>query len=201
MRRLTFDRMHQTGIPDQRLDEKESIVNNLKVCFDYLTDIGCENVARNMLSDVGRIMTEIEMLDVWQTKAIERASVALCDLIDEGYSISVLTRGSRQYTEAALTAAGLAQYFDNTICRDDFPDYEAKPNPVSLARATGKMGMANNECLLVGDHMTDMECALSAGSGFVGVLSGATDMPTWTSLGVEMVIPDVSYLPELLNRN
>jgi phosphoglycolate phosphatase-like HAD superfamily hydrolase len=200
MRRLTFERMCQADVPEDILDEQKSITNNLNACYQYLIDKGCENAARSMVSEAGRIMNEIEMRNVRYTLAVSKASEAICRLIDDGYVMAVLTRGSRDYTEAALLAAGLSGYFEKSICRDDYSDEEAKPNPISMTRAARKICMTNEECLLVGDHMMDLECALSAGSDFVGVLSGATDMPTWTSLGVARIIPDISYLPGLLTR-
>ena len=201
MRRMMFVRMRQSGMPDIMLDGTKSIANNLQACYHHLYETGSKDASRSLFSDAARIMNEIEMLKVWQTQAVPGVSEAICRLIDGGYSMAVLTRGSRRYTEAALTASGLTSYFVNTVCRDDYPEEEAKPNPISLARASGKLSMAKEECLLVGDHAMDLECALSAGSSFVGVLSGATDMPTWTRLGDIRIIPDVSYLPDILTRN
>ncbi|MGD0817316.1 MAG: HAD family hydrolase [Methanomassiliicoccales archaeon] len=200
MRRQTFERMHEAGVPDIILDGTKSIISNLKVSVRYLTDRGSIEASRSLSSDAGRIMSEIEMLQVSQTKAVRGTSKALDQLIGKGYSVAVLTRGSRRYTEAALSAAGLTGYFPNTVCRDDHLDEEAKPNPISMVRAAGKMGMRKEKCLLVGDHTMDLDCALSAGTGFVGVLSGATDLTTWTKLGNVTVVPDVSYLPDLFMR-
>ncbi len=60
------------------------------------------------------------------------------------------------------------------------------------------MGLVNDRCILVGDHPMDLECARSAGSFFVGVLSGATDRSRWNEFGEVTVITDVSSLPALL---
>ncbi|HEY3419218.1 MAG TPA: HAD family hydrolase [Methanomassiliicoccales archaeon] len=200
MRKSALERMREAGVPASVLDERMSIASNLKACYHYLSETRSGDDARSLLTDVGRIMNEIEMRNVRNTLAVPRANQTLCRLIDEGYGMAVLTRGSRRYTDAALSASGLTRYFDKTICRDDYPDEEAKPNPISLSRAAGKLGLTNEECLLVGDHAMDLECARSAGSGFVGVLSGATDMPTWTNLGVIRIIPDVTFLPGLLSK-
>ena len=201
MRHMMFARMRQSGIPGMMLDGNKSMASNLQACYRYLDEEGSKDASISLLSDAARIMNEIEMLKVWQTQAVPGVSEAICRLIDDGYSMAVLTRGSRGYTEAALTASGLIGYFANIVCRDDYPEEEAKPNPISLARAAGKLNVAKEKCLLVGDHEMDLECALSAGSSFVGVLSGATNMRTWTRLGDIMIIPDVSYLPDILTRN
>lgn len=201
MRSQTFRRMRGAGVPDHILDLTKSIASNLQASFKYLLESGSLEAWRSLAADAGATMSEIEMLHVRQTEAVAGADRAISLLVKEGYPVAVLTRGSRQYTEAALAAAGLAGHLPYTVCRDDHPDEEAKPNPLSMARAAGKLGLAKEECLLVGDHSTDLECALSAGSDFVGVLSGATDLTSWTMLGDFHVIPDVSYLPDLLLRH
>jgi phosphoglycolate phosphatase len=200
MRRQTFERMRDAGIPEDMLDGTKSIAENLQVSFRYLEVRDSFEAARSLCTDAGMIMNEIEMFKVGQTKAVTGTKETVRQLIENGYPIALLTRGSRRYTEAALSASGLADYFPHTVCRDDHPDEEAKPNPIAMARAAGLMDLDKEECLLVGDHQMDLECARSAGSIFVGVLSGATDWAAWTRLGDVTVITDVSWLPSLLTR-
>jgi len=201
MRHQTFERMREAGVPDTVLDKTKTITQNLNISLQYLSEGGSFEAAKSLRSDAGKIMSEIEMLKVSQTQAVPGTSKAISFLINEGYSVAVLTRGSRRYTEAALAASGLTGYFPNIVCRDDHPDEEAKPNPISMARTAGKLGVTMEKCLMVGDHAMDLECARSAGAGFIGVLSGATDRLTWTRLGNVTVIPDVSCLPDLLTRH
>ena len=183
------------------LDEKNTIASNLQICYRFLSEKGSSEASRSLFQEASQIMNMIEMLRVEQTQPVSGANEAVHCLRDEGYSLAVLTRGSRHYTEAALKATGLGAYFAITVCRDDYPDEEAKPNPISLARAADKLSLTKEECLLVGDHAMDLECARSAGSGFVGVLSGASDLSTWSRFGMVTIIQDVSCLPDLLTRN
>jgi phosphoglycolate phosphatase-like HAD superfamily hydrolase len=201
MRHRTFERMREAGVPDTVLDTTKSIAQNLKLSFQYLSECGSLEAARSLCSDASKIMSEIEMLKVSQTQAVSGTVKAIRLLVTEGYSVAILTRGSRRYTEAALSASGLASFFLNTVCRDDHPDEEAKPNPISMSRTAGKLGITMERCLMVGDHAMDLECARSAGTGFIGVLSGATDRSAWIKMGDVTVIPDVSYLPDLLFRH
>jgi phosphoglycolate phosphatase len=198
MRQRTFARMIETGIPELCLDRTETISTNLRTSYRYLVERGETETARSLCSDAGKIMKEIEMFRVSETKAVEGARGAIEQLIGEGYSVAVLTRGSRRYTESALTVAGLADLFICLVCRDDHPDEEAKPNPISMIRAAGIIGVPPESCLMVGDHVMDLECARSAGSVFIGVLSGAMDRSAWMELEGVVLVPDVSYLPDLL---
>ena len=200
MRQRTFAVMHDAGVPDDLLETTRSIAYNLNASVSFLKEMGKDDESLTLYSEAGRIMSEIEMLRVLETKEVDGADISVSHLLDQGFSVAILTRGSRRYTDAALRAAGLAHSFPHRVCRDDHPDEEAKPNPISMARASEKMRLRNEECLLVGDHPMDLECARSAGSGFVGVLSGATDRTTWGRQGKVTLIPDVSHLPTLLLR-
>lgn len=188
------------GIPKGKLDLTKSIAHNLNASVGFLNGQGKGKEALTMYSEAGSTMSEIEMRKVSETRAIPGTDKAVSYLQENAYSIAILTRGSRRYTEAALDASGLAHDFPYLVCRDDYPDDEAKPNPISMSRASEKMRLRKEECLLVGDHTMDLECARSAGSGFVGVLSGATDLATWMKNEDVIIIPDVSYLPSLLLR-
>jgi phosphoglycolate phosphatase-like HAD superfamily hydrolase len=198
MRRQTFKRMKEAGVPEEILEENNTIVANLLVSSNYLIGLGSIEASRSMCKDVGKIMSDIEMLKVGETGAVPGTIQTIEQLLEEGYSIAVLTRGSRKYTQAALEAAGLAEHLPCKVCRDDHPAEEAKPNPIAMARAARMMGLASDRCILVGDHPMDLECARSAGSFFVGVLSGATDRSHWSEFGDVTVITDVSSLPALL---
>jgi phosphoglycolate phosphatase-like HAD superfamily hydrolase len=198
MRCQTFRRMREAGVPENVLKEEKSIAANLLASSHYLRGRGSTEASRSMCNDVNSIMSDIEMINVGRTLAVPGTVEAIKALVKKGYPMAVLTRGSRRYTEQALTAAGLAGYFPHRVCRDDHRDEEAKPNPIALARAAGMIDLAKDRCLLVGDHPMDLECARSAGSFFVGVLSGATDSSGWSGLGEVIIIPDVSSLPALL---
>jgi phosphoglycolate phosphatase len=85
------------------------------------------------------------------------------------------------------------------VCRDDHAEEEAKPAPISLRRAAAGIGFQAQDCLMVGDHMMDLECARAAGSGFIGVLSGSGDEHLWRREGVSMIVSDVGEIPKLLD--
>lgn len=176
MRRMTFTLFGLLGVPDYCLDHTKTITYNLNASFRFLSETGRESDATMLRIEAGKIMSEIEMLRVAGTSTIPGSERAIESLLENGYSVSILTRGSRRYTDAALTAAGLARFFPNRVCRDDYPEEEAKPNPLSMSRAAGMMGLTKRQCLLVGDHVVDLECARSAGSRFVGLDLGVDQL-------------------------
>ncbi len=69
-----------------------------------------------------------------------------------------------------------------------------------MRRAAAALNLRPEQCILVGDHLMDLECALSAGSMFVAVLSGHNGRKGWEDLGVERMIPSIAQLPRYLEE-
>ena len=144
------------------------------------------------------LMNEVEMEDVRSTTPIEGAANAIERLRAKGLKVAVLTRGSRAYTLASLKVSGMTDIFDAIVCRDDFPESEAKPNGKAMRRVAAQMKIEVGECVLLGDHEIDLRCARESGAGFIGVLSGAFDRSDWSGLGCD-VIDSVAELDDLID--
>jgi phosphoglycolate phosphatase len=190
----------------------------------YLIDIGLEHIiersdtiAKNMdrvrpesreidldlktvETRVETICVEVEMMSVDYTKEVPGAGDALRTLRVMGNPLALLTRGSRNYTTRALRASHLTGLLDTIICRDDHAISEAKPHPEAMRRAAAALNLRPEQCILIGDHLMDLECALSAGSMFVAVLSGHNGRKGWEDLGVERIIPSIAQLPRYLEE-
>jgi len=192
--------------------------------FRYLMDIGLgyalertDTIAKNMervrsgvrstgldLDDiemkVEAICAEVEMMSVHQSKEVAGAGDALRALRAMGYPMALLTRGSRHYAKEALNASNLNGMLDVMICRDDHEVSEAKPHPEAMRRAAAALNLRPERCVMIGDHLMDLECALSAGSRFVAVLSGHNGRKGWEDLGVENIITSIAQLPRFLEE-
>ncbi len=192
--------------------------------FRYLIDIGLgyalersDTIAKNMdrvrpeirtmnqdleaiETRVEAICVEVEMMSVDRTKEVPGAGDALRTLRAMGYPLALLTRGSRHYATEALHASHLTGMLDAIICRDDHDVSEAKPHPEAMRRAAAALNLRPEQCVMVGDHLMDLECARSAGSMFVAVLSGHNGRKGWEDLGVERIIPSIAQLPGYLEE-
>ncbi len=192
--------------------------------FRYLIDIGLgsllersDTIAKNMdrvrpkiramnldlkavETRVEAICVDVEMMSVEYTKEVLGAGDALRTLRYMGHPLALLTRGSRHYATQALRASHLTGLLDAIICRDDHDISEAKPHPEAMRRAAAALDLRPEQCFLIGDHLMDLECALSAGSTFVAVLSGRNGRKGWEDLGVERIIPSIAQLPGYLEE-
>ncbi len=131
-----------------------------------------EDVA-SRLSELDRIMDEVEMECVSETKVIRGARELLRTLKGRGVKVGILTRGCGRYAEAALAATGMLGLVDFVESRNS--KTKAKPNPESYLRLVRALGVHKEETIFVGDHPIDAQCAANAGVPFIAVRTG--DVP------------------------
>ncbi len=180
------------------LERTDTIAKNLDRVRPEIRAMNLDPMA--VETRVEAICVEVEMMSVDFTKEVPGASDALRTLRVMGNPLALLTRGSRHYATQALRASHLTGLLDAIICRDDHDVSEAKPHPEAMRRAAAALDLRPEQCVLIGDHLMDLECALSAGSMFVAVLSGHNGRKGWEDLGVERIIPSIAQLPRYLEE-
>jgi len=185
-------------LPPELLDPKGSMSYNVLIALGHLERRLDQQGLKDLLHNIEEASTEVEMMGVERTQAFPGVKEMLASLREDGYLLGLLTRGSRRYAERALEVAGLTGVFPVVVCRDDNDLREAKPNPVALVRTAGLMGLAPKECVFVGDHHIDQDCADGAGAFFVGVLSGSNDLERWSSKRPSLLLHSVADLPSAL---
>jgi len=194
MKRKLYEVFIEEGIPANLLDESETMSRSLARIRQYVIENGDAGDMERVGAAVTRSMNGTEMEGVSGTTAIEGALECLRSLQEKGIRLGLLTRGSRAYAEAALQNAGIDIPFNAMVCRDDHPEEEAKPNGKALERTMALMEVQPQECLLVGDHAMDMECAASASVRFLGVLTGSFTKADWERHGCRSMIGSVGDL-------
>jgi len=196
--RSTIDFMRGHDLPPELLDPKGSMSYNVLIALGHLERRLDQEGLNGLLRRIEEASTEVEMMGVERTQVFPGVPEMLASLKGEGYSLGLLTRGSRRYAERALQVAGLDDVFPVIACRDDHDLREAKPNPVALVRVAGRMGLEPKECVFVGDHHIDQDCADAAGAFFVGVLSGSNDLERWSAKRPSLLLRSVAELPSAL---
>lgn len=82
----------------------------------------------------------------------------------------VVTSDNRRLTEITLSHLGITNLVSATICGDDpIPN---KPDPIAAWTISKQLGISTSRMMMVGDSLTDMKFAASAGIAFrIGVAS------------------------------
>lgn len=198
MRRRIIAELVARGIPLSELDGGRTTADDLDRAARYLEANGRGYDIPDMHRAIGGIMNMTEIERVTATTSIEGAGECLARIKEAGLMVGILTRGSREYAVAALRYACLDLWTVPMICRDDFPEEEAKPNGKAMERIAEMMGLKAEDCILVGDHEMDLSCACSVSAGFIGVLSGTFGMNDWIRAKCPVIIDSVRSLPRLL---
>ncbi len=188
------------GLPRDILDPSGKVNESIVRAYSYFKIHSHEGWAEALERDLNRVSLEVELANVHESQEVPGTADALRYLRSKSIRTAVLTRGSRIYTEKALSAAGLDDKFEIVLCRDDHPLTEAKPNPLALRRVYEALGLTGGECLFVGDHDTDLLCAQGAGSPFAAVLTGSFSEEMWRPLNPDVIMDSVAELPRLLEE-
>lgn len=199
MRKAVLAVIEPYDVPDGIIDQNASLARNMIAAWQHLSTVLDEEDLLEFERRIEHASCEIEMSSVEKTTEVPGATKALLALRAKGYRTSILTRGSRRYVEAALTVSGIPFERDLMVCHDDYSLVEAKPNPIALRRAANLIGLEPRDCVYVGDHWMDQDCADSAGMLFIGVLSGHNDRERWQGRNLKMMLDDITKLVDVVD--
>ena len=165
-----------------------------QIVYDVLKKHGYEG----SLEDTVRLVT-----DMYVQHSDAGEIVATCDNLSEtlqilkerGLRLAVVTTDNREMTMKCLNALGVAELFD-VIYTDD-GTLPTKPSPACAEDFCRRFGLNKEDVLMVGDTMTDVEFSRNAGLSMVGVAKTEENRKLLLK-HIEKVVPDVSYLPELI---
>ena len=107
--------------------------------------------------------------------------------------LAIVSQKRRDYIQGILERANLLEPFAVIVGGGDAP---YKPDPEGLLLAITETESHPENCLYVGDSVTDAETARRAGIAFIAVLSGVTPRTAFEDYDVYEILEDVS---ELLN--
>jgi HAD superfamily hydrolase (TIGR01549 family) len=194
-KRLVIEKIISRGEPRASYDPKETVVNIVSRYEGRMHEAGLpDEERRRRLAELDRIMDEVELERVSETKAIHGAIELLELLRHRGIKIGILTRGCHDYATAALSEAGLMRLVDAIECRNS--ETKAKPSPESYLRLIERLGVRKEETFFVGDHPIDARCAANAGVPFVAVETGDVASDDLRAAGCVAVFPDVGKMVE-----
>lgn len=106
-----------------------------------------------------------------------RLKPGVVDLLDRlkdgGVKIALATNSEWSVVDRILVNLGLEGVFDATVTEEEI--LNKKPAPDALLIAADKLGFPVEDCLAVGDTLSDIEAAKDAGMKVIIILSDAKD--------------------------
>jgi N-acetyl-D-muramate 6-phosphate phosphatase len=116
--------------------------------------------------------------------------------LHERYPMAVVSARDEDGTMAFLKQFDLAQHFDVIVTGLSAKHTKPYPDPILLAAA--KMGVAPENCLMIGDTTVDIRAGKSAGAQTVGVLCGFGEEPELKKIGADLILQDTTKLLDIL---
>lgn len=149
--------------------------------YRWLNEHGLAASKEEIKKAIADRATEIEIEHADIAKPFPGAPELIDHIRSLGLKTGILTRGGRKYMTTILGAFGLLDRFDGLVARDDYDEEtEAKPAAIALTHLGEAMGgIEPRNILYLGDGIIDYMTAARAGSPFIAVSSGRTDVPTW----------------------
>ncbi len=198
MASVAFDEMVKLGVPETEIDRSEGFKFNIDSGVRYLVEHGRTEDVYRIGVNMSKMARDIEMERVDEAQPFEGTN-PLLDLVHSlGLSTGVITRGCREYAEAALKKCDSLRRLDQLIARDDYPESEAKPSPIAMQHMADRLNIRTDEILYFGDHVMDYRCARDAGTDFIAVTTGAFSADDWKEEGVEVRYGSVTAFYESL---
>jgi phosphoglycolate phosphatase len=132
-----------------------------------------------------------------RTALVPKADVTLHRL-SERYLLALITRRDmpKEPIRNELERLGLTRYFKLIATSQDVR--EPKPSPQAFLIAADQLGVSAEECLVVGDSITDIQAGRLAGARTAAVLSGLFSREELEKEKPDLIIRDINSLPDFL---
>ena len=127
------------------------------------------------------------------------ADETLSQCQQSGRRVGCVTNKPGVFTRPLLKAMGLSDYLDPIIGGDDLP--RKKPDPLPLLHAAGQWELTPDECLLVGDSISDFHAARACGMPVVLVSYGYSQGLDLYELGPDAVIDSLPQVLEIVESS
>ncbi len=111
--------------------------------------------------------------------------------------LGIVTGKSRRGLDAILAMHGLRPYFQVLKTADDAP---SKPHPAMVHDAIAEVGAQAARTVVIGDTSFDMEMAISAGTGAIGVSWGYHSTAMLEAAGAAVVVQRFHEVPGAVHR-
>lgn len=109
-----------------------------------------------------------------------------------GIRLGIVTLKYRYRIESVFRRERLSDAFEVIIGFEDVS--EQKPNPTGLLTALERLNCVRQNCLYVGDSVTDAKTAQRADIDFIAVMSGVTPRVAFDDYDVYAILEDISGL-------
>lgn len=115
-----------------------------------------------------------------------------------GIKMAVATMKPRGATWGVLENLGVVPFMEHIFSADDMA--APKPDPWSVEESARRVGVLPEECMMVGDSMTDVGSGINAGAVSVAVMGGYYDQEKMRHSGAMYSICDIGEVLTIVDE-
>ena len=190
--------MRHFGFPEHSLEAVRSFIN-----------FGARELVRSALptekqTDAAFVEEALEIYEGFYGKTYlhtRETYAGLSELVRELHDLHGMKIGVLSNKEHLFVCNLVEQVLDAGICeavQGNIPDKPAKPDPYLSRRVAEALGVATEECIMVGDSDVDIRTAKNAGMIPVSVSWGYRDADFLRERGAEYIVTTAEELRALL---
>jgi HAD superfamily hydrolase (TIGR01549 family) len=132
-----------------------------------------------------------------KTKPMPNVSETLQTLSEKAkLALITMRHCPNQVIQKELDYFGIAKYFTHIVTAMDTS--KPKPSPEALIRCVEALDLEMCDCIIAGDSVNDVRAGKAAGARTVAVLSGLFGREELVKERPDLILPDVSVLPEFI---
>lgn len=124
----------------------------------------------DLLKSLGEEFHSLMQEEQYQATLFPMAKEVLNALKQRGFKLAIATSKDKSEMAKAIQYCGLEKMFDIICCGKE---YGEKPNSSMLVHIMKTLKIREDECIMIGDTVTDMEFAKAANVKAIGVTFGA----------------------------
>jgi len=155
------------------------------------------DAAQSFHREVMQLVTEIELEAAKKGKILSGVFETLHMLKDLGIKTGIITRNCDRAVRISFPQ--IEELCDVFVPRDRV--VHVKPHPAHLTRALEEMAVKNRRrCLMVGDHVLDIEAGRRLGMKTAGVLTGNATTEEFIEAGADFILEDAKAVLDCIPR-
>lgn len=187
------------NLPSSILPEKGSIFGMLKKAKIILADSSksSEKIKR-IRKEVSDIAEKYELEAAEKTELFPGVVKTLKALRERNLKTGLCTINSEKAVNHILERFKIAGFFDAVVPRNRIEN--VKPDAEHLETILDILDVEPHETVVVGDGISDMECAKKLGAISVGLATGTSSETELLKAGADLLINNITELPATIER-
>ena len=142
------------------------------------------------------ILDDFELASVSSTSVLPGVQESLTYLKSRGVRLAVLTNSGRKAATMTLAKAGLSNFFEFVLTRDD--TQSLKPRPEGLKKAVLMLRVPIGDVYYVGDSILDIRAAKAAGLRIISVATGSYSEDRLRGEGADHVVSNLQGISRVI---